>query len=104
MFFHEWKVQKNSIHLKLTSFVILYISLSSLLIHLKHASFLNKSMNFYNPPQKKNYTVSKLLNGTVEGFSNVFVSRTPFDINNLLKVPPDISSKYFNNLMAHLYV
>ncbi len=28
----------------------------------------------------------------------------PFDINYLLKVPPDILSKYFNNLMAHLHI
>ncbi len=33
-----------------------------------------------------------------------FYQLNPFDLNYLLKVPPEILSKYFNNLMAHLHV
>uniref|UniRef100_A0A8C1V9C3 Tubulin tyrosine ligase-like family, member 7 n=1 Tax=Cyprinus carpio TaxID=7962 RepID=A0A8C1V9C3_CYPCA len=39
----------------------------------------------------------------IRGFQT-FLSADPFDINYLLKVSPDILSKYFNNLMAHLHL
>ncbi len=34
----------------------------------------------------------------------IFCQPNPFDINYLLKVPPDILSKYLNNLMEHLHI
>ncbi len=57
--------------------------------------------------------ISLIINSNAAGMSKTmqyprgfqtFFNPKPFDLNYLLEVPPEIFCKYFNNLMAQLYV